>query len=388
MQTTTNSSHSNLTKIPTSSPTGIEVIEVKSRRHLKDFLSLPRKIYSAPDTKYVYPLNLHLKMMMGKLGTPQKHFFIAKKNGTIVARIGAKVHKHGDKTSLNFGFFECIEGHKDATIALVKTVHSLYPDLKMYGPYHFRMEDPYIGTLVEGYDLDPFFLMSYNPPYYDEYLQAAGLSKAMDLFTYQLKHYSILENADVIHANAQKAKDAGVTIRSVDKSKLHQEARDVARIFNDALSKNWGFEEFLEEQINEMVMMFKLFLDTDVVTLAIKDGKTIGCLIMIPNYNPMVKPYKGRFTPGFLLKYLNRKKYIHDLRGYALGVLQEAHGLGIGSYLVEHMFSNGPAHGYDSAEISWVLSNNGPMNELSKAMGGKHNKVYRVYEKVSLKNTN
>ena len=72
------------------------------------------------------------------------------------------------------------------------------------------------------------------------------------------------------------------------------------------------------------------------------------------------------------------------MRGYALGVLKEAHGLGIGSLLVKDMFERGPQNGYPTAEVSWVLANNGPMNELSAAMNGKHNKKYRIYQRASL----
>lgn len=360
----------------------IEIVEVKNGRDFKSFLELPDRIYTEPNTRYVKPLNLHMKMMIGKLGTPKKHLFLAKKNGQIVARMGAKVHTHANKTTLNFGFFECMEGHADATVALVEKIHSLYPDLKIIGPHHFRMEDPYIGALVEGYDQDPFFLMSYNPPYYSDYLARAGFTKVMDLFTYELHSKNPLEPS--LYKNAEESVKAGVTIRTVNRKDLNGEARIISGIFNDALSKNWGFEEFLEEQINEMVMMMKMFLDTDVVSIAMLNGKPVGSLIMIPNYNPLIKPFKGKVTPGFILKFMNKKKYVNNLRGYALGVLKEAHGLGIGSLLVKDMFERGPRHGYPSAEVSWVLANNGPMNELSKAMGGKHSKVYRIFEKNSL----
>ena len=69
-----------------------------------------------------------------------------------------------------------------------------------------------------------------------------------------------------------------------------------------------------------------------------------------------------------------------SIRGYALGVLPEEHGQGIGSLLVVEMFRLGEETGYPYCEISWVLESNGPMNELSKAMGGKHDKIYRIYE--------
>ncbi|MEQ1877502.1 MAG: GNAT family N-acetyltransferase [Bdellovibrionia bacterium] len=360
----------------------IEIVEVKTRSQLKTFINLPKQIYDLTGGKYVMPLNVHMGMMMGKLGSGRKHFFLALKDGKPVARIGAKVHKHGKKTNLHFGFFECLEGHADAARELVQKAHSMYPQHQMMGPFHFRMEDPYVGTLVQGFEFDPYFLMSYNPPYYAEYLEKAGLVKTMDLFTYTVTDPKSL--TAIVKESARRARGMGVTVRAMNPKDLKNEARTVAGIFNDALSRNWGYEEFLEEQVKEMVSLFKLFIDSRVVAFAQKGGKDVGCLIMLPNYNPIIKDSKGKITPGLIWKYFKRKTLVDTTRGYALGVLKEYHGLGIGSVLVDHMFEAAPDAGYKTAEISWILANNGPMNELSKAMGGRHNKVYRVFEKPAL----
>src|SRR5687767_7218281 len=73
-----------------------EIVEVKTGKDLKKFINLPDKIYPE-DSRYVMPLEAHIKMMMGKLGAPKKHFFLALKNGSPVARMGFKVHEHGGK---------------------------------------------------------------------------------------------------------------------------------------------------------------------------------------------------------------------------------------------------------------------------------------------------
>lgn len=356
----------------------MEIREVQTGQDLKTFLNLPREIYAGLD-RYVQPLNLHMKMMMGKLGTPEKHFFIAYDEGKPVARIGFKVHKHNDKTMLHFGFFECKEGKAEAVPLLLKAGQEKYPSLNLMGPFHFRMEDPYVGVLADGYDRDPYFLMPYNPPFYCSYLEQAGLETIMDLFTYELSEAVAQNLPPVIKENAEKAYEKGIRVRYLDPKNLDKEARTIATIFNDALSKNWGFEEFLDEQINEMVTLFKLFIDPRVVSFAQHEGKDVGCLIMLPNFNPLIKKSQGRLTPGLIWRFLTQKKKLPQARGYALGVLREYHSMGIGSALTHSMFEKGVEAGYKSAEISWILANNGPMNELSKAMGGRHNKVYRIY---------
>ncbi len=359
----------------------LRLIDVNSSRDLGQFLSVPDHVY-ANDSRYVRPLNLHIKMMLGKLPRPSVcAAYVVDSSGRPVARMAAKVHQHGKNTTLNFGFFECCEGFPKATKMLVERMKAFRPDLKLMGPFHFRMEDPYIGVLTEGFDKDPYFLMPYNPPYYASYLEAAGLRRMMDLFTYSA-HQSDIHRMPVIHENAKKAKAAGVTVRTLDMKRLPEEARIIARIFNDALSKNWGFEEFLDEQVKEMVTMFKLFIDPRVVAFAEHKGKPVGCLLMLPNYNSVIKKAKrGRITARLVWDYLRYRRKLNSIRGYALGVLKEAHGLGIGSFLTEYMYHHGGEAGYMNCEISWVLSNNGPMNELSKAMNGKQNKVYTIFER-------
>ena len=357
----------------------IEINEVIKSSDLKDFLNLTDAVYSN-DSSYVAPLRMHLKMMMGKIGTASKHFLVAYKDQKPVARVGFKTHRHGDKSRLHFGFFECLEGHADAVAALFAWARQKYPDLSIMGPFQFRMEDPYPGCLIEGFEKQPYFLMTYNPPYYGEYLERAGLKLAMDLFTYQVDNHGAENLPAMIQENSKKAANSGITIRWMSPKKLREEAFAISRIFNDALRNNWEFEEFENDQINEMVTLLKLFIDARMVAFAQHQGRDVGCLLMIPNYNPILKGSNGRVTPRLVWNYFRRYSLIKEIRGYALGVLKTHHGMGIGSLLTQAMFQRGTEVGYMKGEISWVLANNGPMNELSTAMGARHNKVYRVFE--------
>ena len=360
----------------------MDIIEVKTKSHLRRFLKLPHSIYDK-NNYYVKPLNILMKSLIGRLNSPKKHLLIASENNNDVARIAFKVHKLQSENYLHFGFFECKEGYGEAVKKLISWGQNKYPYLSLKGPYHFTMEDPYIGVLVEGFDQMPYFLMSYNLPYYDSYLQSAGLKKAMNLLTYPLIRDTQL---DFLKGQTQKAKDHGVTIRFVNVKEFEKEARIVAGIFNQALSNNWGFEEFQENQIREMISIFKFVIDPRTVALAVKDGKDVGCLIMVPNYNPILKPHKGRITPLLIYKYLRRYKLFESIRGYALGVLKEHHHMGIASLLITKMFERARKCGYKTCEISWVLSNNESMNSFGQNLSktGKHSKTYRVYEAPAL----
>src|SRR5437016_745726 len=119
----------------------IKIKEVKTRKEIRQFLQLPRSIYRDPQSPYVMPLEMHMKMMMGKVGTPQKHFFLAysanNPHGEPIARLGAKVHSMNGHERLHFGFFECNPQYPEAAKLLIDHAHSMYPHLEMMGPFHF-----------------------------------------------------------------------------------------------------------------------------------------------------------------------------------------------------------------------------------------------------------
>ncbi len=360
----------------------MRILEVKSSKDFKRFLQFPMSLHEKT-SRFVPPLFFHTKMMIGKIGTPNKHLFLAlDEHDQILGRIGCKIHEYQGEKTLNFGFFECRPNHKEVAKSLIDHCHKLYPSLLMRGPYHFRMEDPFIGVLVEGFEHDPYFLMSYNPPYYDEYLSSAGLYSAMDLYTYDVDATGGLP--EEIAEKAAEAKKEGFTIRYLDKSKMREEVKSVMRIFNEALSDNWGFEEFLESQINDMYMEFKFFLDHRIVAFAQHEGKDVAAIILLPNYNPLISDAKGRLSLKTLWRFLTQKKKINSARGYALGVLKDFHSKGVGSLLVESVWHKAVSLGYTHGEISWVLSSNKSMNGLATTLNGEPNKKYRIYERKAL----
>ena len=363
----------------------MEVIEVKTKSQFRRFLKLQPRIYNN-HPYYVCPLNMFVKNMIKGFHVPHKHLLIAHDKHQDVARIGFKVHTYKSETFLHFGFFDCMEGYSNAASQLIEYGRNKYPHLPIKGPYHFTMEDPYIGVLVAGFDQEPYFLMPYNFPYYDDYLKKAGLQKAMDLFTYQLTKENIDRQLAPLQPQAQKAQEQDVIVR-FPHPKNHQEFKEevykAINIFNDALSDNWGFEKFKDAQIKEFIHFFKYLLDIRMTAFAMKDGKEVGCLIMIPNYNQILKSHRGKITPWLLYKYFFRRyKYISSMRGYVLGIKKAYHGMGIGSLLTIKMFQQGVKCGYQTGEVSWILGSNDQMNRLAQTMSkeGKHNKVYRVYE--------
>ena len=356
------------------------VAQVRDKTGWREFVDLPGKIYRAA-SPYCPPLSFHLNLMLGSLEQPDKFLWVAYQDGQPVARLGAKRHRHGDYDALHFGFYESMEVGPEATVALFREARLRYPELTMRGPYQFRMEDPYTGLLVDGFDHEPHFFMGYNPPYYDSYVRAAaGMTTSMDLYTYEFLPANV--KLDSLTAKHEKGLAKGFTVRNLDKRKLGREAENLASIFNDALSENWGFEVLEKDQIDDLITLSRLFLDPQFVFFAEKDGEAVGCVIILPNFNPMIKRSQGRIGPRFLWDFLLGRKSIDTFRCYAIGVRKEYRSTEVGAMLVHSIMQKFKVTPWKSVEMSWILSNNRPMNLMAVGLGGRRTKIYRIYEAV------
>ena len=68
-----------------------------------------------------------------------------------------------------------------------------------------------------------------------------------------------------------------------------------------------------------------------------------------------------------------------------LGISKEIRGVkkygGLSLAMYVELSKRGIAKGYEWAELSWTLEDNGPVNALIRSVGGKLYKRYRLYEK-------
>jgi hypothetical protein len=319
-------------------------------------------------------------MMLGSLKQPEKHLLVAYQDGKPVARLAIKIHRHAGHEYLHFGFYESLKVGPEPTRALFEAARARYPRLSLHGPYHFRMEDVYTGLLVEDFEDPPQFFMPYNPPYYEEYFLAAGLKQQMDLYCYEYEPAKM--RLDILEPRAQIAREQGFTVRNLNsnKLKLPQESQLMAEIFNDALSDNWGFETLEKDQISDLVALAGLFLDPEYVFFAEKDGRAVGCVIVLPNFNRMIKRSNGGITPGFLWEFLFQRKKIDEYRGYAVGLRKEFRKTEVSSLLADAVMKRIQKGPCKTFEVGWILSNNRPMNMMAVALGGRRSKILRIYE--------
>jgi len=141
-----------------------------------------------------------------------------------------------------FGFFEC-EQDPEAAAALLAMAEQwlrVRGRDRMVGPMDITTNDE-CGVLIDGYDQLPTILTNWQHRYYPGLLEGAGLSKATDLYMWNLE---VSDRSRVHPATWQVADDVeakhGIAIRPMRKRDMEAEIRRFLEVYNAAWERNYN----------------------------------------------------------------------------------------------------------------------------------------------------
>jgi hypothetical protein len=381
--------------IQETSSKNLSIRRVQSGRDRRSFLELPYRLYKS-DPHWVAPLRIAQKDILNVAKHPfyrtsEVEMFLAERSGLVVGRIMAILNRahnefHHEKAG-GFGFFE-VEEDAEAASALLDAARQWLRQRGaevMRGPFN-PSTNYECGLLVDGFESDPFVMMTYNPVYYAGLLERCGFRKAMDLYAYSVDHESLLHR-DKLKRVAERARSkTRLTLRTVNLKDFANEVERLRAVYNDAWSKNWGFVPVTRDEFEHLAKDLKQIVDPKVVYIAerLEEGATepsaVGFFLAVPDFNQALKKAKGRLLPFGILKLLWHSRKIHSIRIITMGTIKELQSLGVAAIFYDEVYSKVPEHGYGSGEMSWILESNTLMNRSAELLGGKRYKTYRIYE--------
>jgi GNAT superfamily N-acetyltransferase len=377
----------------------VRIVPVTTEEQRRDFARFAWRIYKN-DRYWVPPIFTDRLTLLN----PQKHpfhehgsaqLFLAMRGTEIVGTISAHVnHRHNevhkDKVGF-FGFFEVIEDHSVAEALLDVAANWLREQgmEAIRGPENFSQNED-CGLLVDGFDMSPVVMMTYNPPYYPAFVERAGFEKAQDLYAWDI--LTNIFDYDVqrmprkfVHVAEQVMKRDDVLIRKIDMKRFDEEIELFKAVYNAAWELNWGFVPLTDHEIDHLGADLKMILDPDLVYVALVDGKPAGVSLGLPDVNQAllrVKPQPNTWSlPLTLAKFLWYRRNIDALRLMIMGVIPEYRALGIDAAFYVETARSAFAKGYERCEMSWILESNDMMNRIIERLGGHIYKTYRIYEK-------
>ena len=368
----------------------VVVRPVETRSQQKRFVNLPWRIYR-DDPCWIPPLVMSQEELLGFRPCPfyeksRSRSFLATRGAQDVGRITAIVNaghieRYNEQRGF-FGFFECDDDPVAAKALFDAAKDWLHAQgmTSIRGPANPSLNYE-CGLLIEGFDTAPFFMMTHNKPYYAGLVEAQGFGKVEDLYAFwgQLSMLSSLDAKLGVMVEGVKER-FGVTVRPLDRSRFDEEVRMFLEIYNSSLSGTWGFVPLTPAEVSHMAASLKHLIVPELALVAEVEGRPIGTVFCLLDYNPRIKAINGRLFPFGFLKLLWNKKAIKRMRAISTNVIPEYQAWGVGlvlhAALVPRLFD----WGMQEVEFSWVLESNHLSKRTLERGGALVTKKYRIYQ--------
>lgn len=375
----------------------VQVREVATRSDRRAFLRLPWRLYRG-DPNWVPPLLSSVGRILDAKRNPfyqhaESRLYLAWRGrrpvGRVIATVDRLYNDYHHETMGFWGFFEC-ENDPEAARALLGQAAA---DLRARGMTQtMGPMNPSIngecGILIEGFGMPPVILMPYNPTYYPALIVQAGLEKVKDLYAYLLLSKNVTGDSEQLQRIERLNKlihrrHPTLRVRTLDKANYEADVIALGQLFNTVRKDNWGFVPMTEAEISVLAHEMKPVIDPQMVFVAELDGKLVGCLLALPDINPLLKKCNGRLLPFGWLKLLLGRRSVHKLRVFGSAALEEHRYIGIIPLLFGEVIRIGHQRGYTHAELSWVAEGNlRPILTIEQSLKPELYKRYRVYGKA------
>jgi GNAT superfamily N-acetyltransferase len=371
---------------------GITVRAATSRRDRRRFQQLPWTIY-ANDPNWVPPILSQERLLLGWGQHPffehaEMVTFLAERDGEVAGRIAVFVNdihnaKYDEKRGF-FGFFECVDnlavarGLFDAGRAwLVQRGMSAWR-----GPVNPSLNYT-CGLLIDGFESPPVFLTTYNPPYYAALIESCGFAKTQDLYAYEMDVALLAQLVNRYKPAVMSALDGGdLVVRRFDRSRFAAEIKTFLEIYNRALDGTWGFTPLQQGEAAHIAAELGHIIAPEFTAFAMVDGKTVGAVLALLDYNQIIRKLDGRLLPFGIFRLMRGRKRIDVARAMAVAMVPGHQQSGLGVVLLDRLVEAAKPWGLKTWEFSWVLESNTSSRGTLERAGTKLTKTWRIYDRA------
>lgn len=374
---------------------GISVQQVRTTRQRDQFIALQPRLY-AGDPFFVPPIAAERRDFLDARKNPflshtELSLFLATRDGEIVGRAAAiNDPQYNQFHNTETGFFGMFESIDDPSVAgALLDAASTWVDAKgmkqLLGPVNFSFNHD-CGVLLNCYDQPPTMMMAYNPPYYPRLLEANGMVKAKDLWSFELSTAVAPTEKVVRIAEKLRARDS-VRIRPIRLDRLSEEVSRIKAVYNAMLEKNWGFVPMSDDEFDFIAARLRLLVQIrpELFLIAEIRGEPVAFSLTVPDSNIAIKAAQGRLTrfglPLGLARMLWAARSIDRLRVLLFGIKPGYRRRGLDALLYLETLHAARRLGYQIAEIGWISEDDHLLNRAIESMGARRYKTYRLYER-------
>jgi hypothetical protein len=346
----------------------IIIEKVETCRQRKQFVQLPFDIYKG-NSFWVPSLKSDDLKSIKKETNPafefcEAEFWLAKKDGKTVGRIGAIINKaYNQQEGKNFGRFsrfECIDDQEVAN-QLLKTAEIWCKEKGMthiHGPLGFSNLDLQ-GMLVEGFDYLASIASVYHHPYYQKLIENYGFIKEIDWVEFRLTVGTAAQTKAERGAEIVRKRFGIETLHFNSKSELIPYGPIIFKILNDAFDVLPYVSPFSDKMIEYYSKKYMNFLNPRFVKMAIMNGEPIGFLIGLPSLSEAMQKANGKLFPFGIFPILKARKGNSETMDQMLtGVVKEHQATGAAVLLMAEIQKEMLSHGMKFIETTGIFETN------------------------------
>ncbi|MFN4007249.1 MAG: hypothetical protein ACK4HE_07045 [Chitinophagaceae bacterium] len=374
----------------------MHIVEVNTSATAKAFLEVNVMVHRG-NPYYIRPLDNEVndvfdpaKNKLYKYGTA-KRWLLKNDQGQYIGRVAAftnskYINKGTDYPVGGVGFFDCINDQSAANLLLdtAKTWLIAQGMEAMDGNINFGDRDKNWGLMVEGFDREPVYGMSYNPPYYQQLFENYGFKNYYNQYFFRMVVSDPLPNR-FPERHAKFAAKPEYSAKHISLKNLKKHAHDFATVYNAAWAQHGEGKEITPEQVMKLFGKMKPIMDETLIWFAYYKEAPIAMFINIPDVNQYFKHFNGKM--GLLQKlHLLYMKYTGSCKiaiGLAFGVVPKFQALGVDSFLIQEASYIIQGNGrYTDYEMGWAADWNPKMHNIYKNLGGKQSRRMVTYRYI------
>jgi hypothetical protein len=372
----------------------VEIVEVRSRSKLKDWVTFPNRLYRG-DTCYVPQLIGQEIDFFDRAKNPsfriaQARLLSARRDGRTVGRVCGILHdletaKLGYHRG-RFGWFECAED-PEASAALLGALESWFREAgcrEMTGPHGFTDLDPE-GMLIDGFDLQPTISGSYNKPYYPGLVEAQGFRKEVDYIETRVEVprevpplFQMMEKKAVPAAHAEGYR----LVEGLTKRGVRQYAGQFWEVLEASFAHLYGVTPLTDAQKAFYQKRYFGFIDPRFLQMVVDgSGRMQGFFLGLPSLSRAFQHAGGRLFPLGFYHILRAFKRFETVDFYFAGVHPQANPKKILPLMILGMWRSVHAAGVRFIETNRELETNTAIVNVWSRWGVVNRRRTRIFRK-------
>ncbi len=371
----------------------IEVVEVISKKEIKEFVDFPLKLYKK-DPYYVPALYMdELKMFKPNYvyyDQSEAKCFIAKKDGKTVGRIQAIIQNAAnakyDQKRIRFTRFDSIDDQEVSNALFDKVKeYAKKNDLdEIVGPLGFSDLERE-GLLIEGFDQKQTFEEQYNYSYYQKLIENYGFEKEVDWTESIIKNNPDTKIQDKMIRLAEtvlKRNNLHIGKAKNVKDFLNKYADKFFSILDESYDNVYGTVPFTDGMKKLLISNFSLLIDLRFVCVILNENDEAVCMgLCLPSIADAVKKSDGHLTLPAILRILKAKKNPKIIDFALIGVKPSYQMKGVNVIILAEIMKMLNKKGVMYAETNLNLETNNEVLAQWKYFDCKTNKRRRCFIK-------